>query len=117
MKLWLLNLLFFLGGILYVKYRVRGLLAHRKFQGLGEHLAFAWPVFLYDLSLAFFLVGETLRNRLPAPVLLAFAPGMVRAAGLLIHLGQRFPIRRLGWTEIAHAAVFAALLILAFSFW
>ena len=28
--------------------------------------------------------------------------------------GQRFPIRRLGWNEVIHAVLFAALLVLAF---
>lgn len=113
-KLWLLNLFFFLGGILYVKYRVRGLLVRRKFGGIGERLAFAWPLFLYHLMLIAFLAGGVIYNSLPAAVLLAFAPGIVRANRLLFRLGLRFPIPRLGWSEIAHAVVFAALLILAF---
>ena len=29
-------------------------------------------------------------------------------------LGRRFPIRRLGWAEVVHSAVFAILLALAF---
>jgi len=112
-KLWLLNLLFFLGGILYVKYRVRGLLVHRKFRGTAQRLAFAWPVFLYYLLLAAFLITAAVLNRLPVTVLLAFTPGILRANRLAFQLGLRFPIRRLGWSEITHAAVFAALLILA----
>lgn len=113
-KVWLLNLLFFFGGVLYVKYRVRGLLVHRSFATVGERLLFAWPVFLYHFLLAAFLVCWTLLDALSAAVIVAFAPGILRAAGLLLHLGQRFPIRRLGWSEILHAAAFAGLLILAF---
>jgi hypothetical protein len=112
-RVWLLNGLFFLGGVLYVKYRVRGVLAHREFSGIGARLAFAWPVFVYHVLLVLFLVSWTLRDAISAAVLLAFAPGVLRTAGLAAHLGRRFPIRRLGWTEIAHAAVFAALLVLA----
>ncbi len=115
-KLWLLNLLFFLGGILYVKYRVRSLLVHRKFEGIGQRLAFAWPVFLFHLLLPALLITAAVQHRLPLAVLLAFTPGIVRANRLAFQLGLRFPIRRLGWSEIAHAAVFAGLLILAFRF-
>lgn len=113
-EVWLLNLLFFLGGVLYVKYRVRGVAAHRNFHDLGEKLAFAWPVVLYHFLVLAFLAGLIFLESFPLAVLLAFVPGILRAGGLLWHLGRRFPIRRLGWSEVAHSLVFAALLILAF---
>jgi len=112
-RVWLLNVLFFLGGVLYVKYRVRGVLAHRTFSSLPERFAFAWPVFLYHLLLVLFLASAALMDSVPAMVLVAFAPAVLRAHGLLFHLGQRFPIKRLGWTEVAHSLIFAVLLILA----
>jgi len=113
-KVWLLNLLFFLGGVLYVKYRVRSVLAHRAFRRLGERLAFAWPVFLYHFLLLAFLACWTVIDSISAAVVLAFLPGALRANSLLLQLGRRFHIRRLGWSEIAHSVLFAALLILAF---
>ncbi len=112
-RVWLLNALFFLGGVLYVKYRVRGLLAHQRFASLAERIVFAWPVFVYHLLLLLFLLTFSLRDSLPAMVLLAFAPAVLRAHGLLFQLGRRFPIKRLGWSEVAHSVVFAILLILA----
>lgn len=112
-QVWLLNLLFFAGGVLYVKYRVRGLLAHRNFSGWSERLRFAWPVFTYHVLLVAFLAAAVVRDSLPAMTILAFAPGVLRAAGLVFQLGRRFPIRRLGWSEVAHAVAFAALLVLA----
>ncbi|MBI3670687.1 MAG: YwiC-like family protein [Acidobacteria bacterium] len=122
MQVWLLNLLFFLGGILYVKYRVRGLLAHRRFGGMRERLAFAWPVFLYHLLLAAFVTGWAVFNSRSAAghsaalrsgvLALAFVPGILRASRLLFEMGQQFPIRRLGWAEITHSVAFASLLIL-----
>jgi hypothetical protein len=113
-QVWGLNVLFFLGGVLYVKYRVRGLLAHQTFAVWRERLQFAWPVFLYHFFLLAFLVACIFLRSFSAAVLLAFAPGILRAGGLLLELGKRFPIRRLGWTEVAHAVVFAALLVIAF---
>lgn len=111
--LWLLNFLFFAGGVLYVKYRVRGLLAHRNFSGLAERVGFAWPVFIYHLLLVAFLLAATLAETFSLAVLIAFLPGVLRALALAFQLGRRFPIRRLGWTEVAHAMAFAALLLLA----
>lgn len=112
-KVWLLNLLFFLGGVLYIKYRVRGLLVHRSFRSAGERLAFAWPVLLYHLLVAAFLFCCVILGLQPAAVLLAFVPGILRANGLVFHLGRRFAIPRLGWNEILHSVLFAALLIFA----
>lgn len=111
--LWLLNALFFAGGVLYVKYRVRGLLAHRNFNGLAERVGFAWPVLIYHLLLVAFLLAATLADTFSLAVLIAFLPGVLRALALIFQLGRRFPIRRLGWTEVAHAVAFAALLMLA----
>jgi hypothetical protein len=112
-RVWLLNLLFFLGGVLYVKYRVRGLLVHRAFAGARERLRFAWPVFAYHVLLVVFLASLVLLDSLSAAALLAFAPAVLRAGRLAFELGQRFPIKRLGWSEVAHSVVFAMLLILS----
>lgn len=112
-RVWLLNLLFFCGGVVYVKYRVRGLLAHHHFRSARERLAFAWPVFVYHLLLAAFLTYGVILGRQPAAMLLAFVPGILRANGLLFQLGRRFAIPRLGWNEIVHSVLFALLLVLA----
>jgi hypothetical protein len=110
---WLLNVLFFAGGVLYVKYRVRGLLVHRPFVSVRERAEFAWPVFVYHVLLALFLIALVAVDSLSLLVVVAFAPAILRANGLLFHLGQRFPIKRLGWSEMGHAVLFAALLLLA----
>ncbi len=113
-QVWSLNLLFFFGGVLYVKYRVRGVAAHRPFQSWSEKAAFAWPVVAYHLLVLGFLAGCVFLQSFSLAVVLAFLPSILRANGLLWHLGKRFPIRRLGWTEVAHSLVFATLLILTF---
>jgi len=111
LAVWLLNLFFFLGGVLYVKYRVRGLLAHREFTTVRERIAFAWPVFLYHLVLLAFLTSGALFGLHRASIIAAFVPGTLRAMGLLVSLGRRFAIPRLGWSEILHSALFLALLV------
>jgi hypothetical protein len=113
-RIWLLNLLFFLGGVLYVKYRVRGLFAKRDFPSLAERLSFAWPVFFYHLMILALLLALVWLRSLPAAAAVAFLPGVARAYSLLGNLGERFPIKRLGWSEVIHSMIFAALLVLAF---
>lgn len=113
-ELWSLLVLFFLGGILYVKFRVRGLLVHRQFAGIAERLQFAWPVIVYHFLLLALLICLVVLRSLSMAVLVAFVPGILRANGLVFQLGARFAIKRLGWTEVLHSVVFAALLIFAF---
>jgi hypothetical protein len=110
-QIWLLNLLFFLGGVLYVKYRVRGILAHQSFPSTGGRAWFAWPVFLYHSLLVVILLLLVPLHLFLTVAVFAFLPGMLRAWSLLFTLGRPFSIRRLGWSEIVHSAVFALLLI------
>lgn len=49
-----------------------------------------------------------------AAVLLAF---LARAGWGAGRLGQPFPVRWLGWSEVAHSLVFAVLLVVAFRLW
>jgi hypothetical protein len=113
-KLWLLNLLFFCGGVLYVKYRVRGVLAHHSFDRLAERMRFAGPVLAYHLLLVVFLIGLLRGGAIPALAAAAFAPATLRAGALVVELGKRFPIKRLGWSEVAHAVFFAMALLAGF---
>jgi hypothetical protein len=113
-QVWLLNAMFFLGGVLYVKYRVRGLLAHREFSGWRDRLGFAWPVIFYHVLLLAFLTVSILLRELSVMVLLAFVPGILRASGLVSQLGKKFPIKQLGWSEIVHALLFMILLVMAY---
>jgi hypothetical protein len=126
LEVWLLNLLFFLGSILYVKYRIRAVAAHRSYASFSERVAFVWPVVVYQAILLVFLIGWLVlglaassaqgRNLRPVALFLAFLPGFLRANGLLFQLGQCFPITRLGWSEILHSALFGGLLVIGFRF-
>ena len=77
-------------------------------------MTFAWPVLVYHLALLMFLVSLSVAAAFPGAVVVAFVPAILRASGLAVHLGRKFPIRRLGWTEVAHSLLFAVLLILSF---
>jgi len=55
-------------------------------------------------------------NWLPELTLIAFAPLLFRGFGWFAKSPQRIVVRRLGWTEMAHALVFGVLLIAGFRF-
>jgi hypothetical protein len=95
-RLWLLNALYFAGGVLYVKMHVATAAARKPAGRL--------PVVIYHGALA-------AAAALWWPVGLAFLPAVVRAFVGAARVSPRLRIKRLGWTEVAHSLVFAALVI------
>jgi len=110
---WVLQAFFFLGGVLYVRYKVRAIPARDRLETLADRIRFAWPVIAYHLLLVGLLVSLAVNRRLSWAVPFAFAPALLRAGYGLARLGERFAIRRLGWSEVVHSLLFALLLILA----
>lgn len=107
-SVWLLNLAFFASGLVYVRMRIRALGARTP---AGEAARLVWAFHLGVLGLAVTLA--LLRWASPL-VVLPFGLAAARAAWGTRQFGQRFALRQLGWTEVAHSVVFAALLVAAF---
>jgi hypothetical protein len=95
LKLWLLNVLYFAGGVLYVKMHIATAMARRP---TGR-----WPVVVY--------YGALLGGLAWWPVGLAFVPAIARALVGAARVSPVLRIRRLGWTEVGHSLVFAGLAI------
>ncbi|MBI4165532.1 MAG: hypothetical protein HY508_07345, partial [Acidobacteria bacterium] len=108
--LWALNWIFAANQIHFVQLRIRGARAaglREKFaQGRGFLLAEAVTALL--LTLAW---GVSL---LPGVAALAFAPVLLRGLYWFFEGDKPLVIRRLGFTELAHALAFGVLLILSF---
>lgn len=100
-RLWLLNVLYFAGGIFYVKMHVATAM-ERKPAGRG-------PVVIYHAALAGILAWW--------PVGLVFVPVIVRAFVGAARVSPVLRIKRLGWTEVAYSVVFAVSLVLALRKW
>jgi hypothetical protein len=98
-RLWLLNVLYFAGGVFYVKMHVAAAI-----QRNAGRLAVGWPVLAYYSALV--VVAA-----LWWPVGLAFVPAIVRAFVGVARLSPTLRIRRLGWTEVAYSLIFGVLLI------
>jgi hypothetical protein len=97
-RLWVLNALYFAGGVFYVRMHLASAVARRPVQRV--------PTLIYHGALA--VVAA-----LWPPVGLAFLPAIARALVGVIRLSPTLRIKRLGWTEVAYSLVFAALVILA----
>jgi hypothetical protein len=94
-RLWLLNVLYFAGGVFYVKMHIATAMARKP--------AGRWPVVIYYGALAGLLAWW--------PVGLAFVPVIVRAFVGTARLSLVLRIKRLGWTEVAYSIVFAVSLV------
>lgn len=109
--LWLLNWLFAADQIHFVWLRIRGTRA----AGWREKFTLGWSFLLGNIFLVSVLAIACLVHWLPGLALLAFVPILFRGLAWFAEKPQPIVVRRLGWTELVHALVFATLLIAGFA--
>ncbi len=110
--LWLVNWLFAADQIHFVWVRIRGARA----AGLSEKLRVGWS-FLAGQIILGGMLGLAYHFRwLPELALIAFAPILFRGFAWFAKRPRPIVVRRLGWTELAHALAFGVLLTSAFCF-
>ncbi len=108
--LWLANWMFAGNQIHFVQLRIHAARA----ASLAEKFA-RGQVFLFgQLVMIAALVLSARFHLLPWPVLLAFVPLLVRGFLWFKPGAQTLLVKRLGWSELAHAVAFGLLLIAAF---
>jgi hypothetical protein len=110
--LWLVNWLFAANQIHFVWLRIRGARA----AGLSEKFTVGWSFLAGQIFLGLILVLTYHFSWLPPLTLIAFAPVLFRGLVWFAKRPQPIVVRRLGWTELAHAVVFGVLLAAGFSF-
>jgi hypothetical protein len=110
--LWLVNWLFAADQIHFVWVRIRGARA----VGLSEKLTVGWSFLAGQIILGGMLALACHFNWLPELALIAFAPILFRGFAWFAKRPRPIVVRRLGWTELAHAVAFAVLLTSAFCF-
>jgi len=110
--LWLVNWMFAANQIYFVWLSFRGARA----AGWKGKLVVGWSFLLGQILLGAILVLGGYLRWLPEITLLAFAPVLFRGFAWFAKKPKPIVVRRLGWTELAHAVVFGALLTAGFSF-
>ncbi len=108
--LWVVNWLFAADQIHFVWLRIRGARA----AGLREKFAVGWSFLAGQILLGGMLALAYHLSWLPELTLIAFAPVLFRGFVWFAKRPQPIVVRRLGWTELAHALVFGVLLTLSF---
>ena len=107
--LWAANWLFAANQIHYVQLRIHAARA----TGPAAKLARGWAFLLGESATALSLVLAWRLALLPAWAALAFAPVLLRGLAWFLRAAAPLQVRRLGQSELAHAIVFGALLILS----
>jgi hypothetical protein len=108
--IWAANWVFATNQILYVQTRIRSTRAATPADRLSQGKWFILAEIVMILTLAF----AWREGLLPALALLAFAPVLLRGLPWFFSSATRLQIRQLGVSELIHAIIFAALLVVGF---
>jgi len=106
--LWSLNVLYFAGGMFYVKMHVAAAMRRS-----GTKIKWGMQVLIYYMALLLVLIALALGKAVSFWVMAAYVPVAVRAFLGVAKLSPVLRIKRLGWTEVGYSVVYAVLLIIA----
>lgn len=111
LALWGVNWMFAANQVHFVQLRIHGA---RQIL-VVERLASGWPFLAGQLLMILFLLAAWRLAVLPGMAVLAFAPVSVRGVAWFFARPKPLQVRRLGFTELAHAVLFGVLLIVGFA--
>ena len=111
LRLWLLNALYFGGGVFYVKMHVAAAIRRKPMENLAEKIRIGASTLLYYVGAMLCLWLMAAWKAIPAAVMAAYVPVVLRAAAGVAQLSPTLRIKRLGWTEVGYSIVFAASLV------
>jgi len=109
--LWLANLIFAGNQIHYVQLRIHT----AKIEGLRAKLAHGWAFAAGQAIMTVVLTLAGVGGLIPPFASLAFAPLLFRGWFYFIQKPGPLLVRRLGWSELAHAVAFCILFVTAIS--
>lgn len=108
--LWIANILFAGDQIHFVHLRIHP----ARLSGWAQKLENGRDFLIGEVLLMVALFAGWRLHVLPGPVMFAFLPLLIRGSAWFFEGQKPLAVRRLGWTELAHALVFGIILITAF---
>ena len=108
--LWLANWLFAGDQIHFVQVRIHS----SRAATMGEKLRQGLPFFAGQIGLIGAIFAACRFGLFPAAIALAFVPVLVRGTVWFVRGRQSLDVHKLGFTELAHALIFGALLVAGF---
>jgi len=110
--LWLISILFFTSGLLFVRYQIA--LTTKNKRAITDKKRYRTAIILYHLLLFIFLIGLPFVENISGRLILAFLP-------LLVHIGLSLSnrvvfssLKTVGWLEILQTIIFVGLLFWIF---
>lgn len=110
--LWFANFLFAGNQVHFVQMRIHS----AKLNGWSEKFAHGRSFLLGEFLLAIALISIWRFRLLPGLTTVAFLPLLFRGTAWFFEPRRPLLVRRLGWTELAHAIAFGVLLVAGFHF-
>ncbi|MCL5960529.1 MAG: YwiC-like family protein [Chloroflexi bacterium] len=114
--LWILPFLYSGSSVFYVKMKVRQRLSKNRATERREKWRIGQASALYLVSLLVVAVGLALSGAIPPLAAVAFLPLTYKMVTGIFKIQPDLTIRRIGFTELGHSLLFAALLVLIFHF-
>jgi len=111
--LWLLNTLYFAGGVYYVRMHIAATIGRQPLTDWRPRITLGRVTLVVHLLAAGVVVALAVGDLVPSLAVAAFVPALLRAGAGIWRLSPRLRVKRLGWTEVAHSVVFALLLVVA----
>ena len=108
--LWLANWLFAGNQVHFVQVRIRG----SRLAGFAAKVRQAYGFLAGQLLVLVIVLSLTWRGVLPKPAVLAFVPALLRAFLWFVRGPHPLDVHKLGFSELAQALIFGALLCVAF---
>jgi hypothetical protein len=110
--LWLANWLFAGNQIHFVQLRIHASRVTERSEKLAQGRSFLFG----QAGVAMVLLLTWRLGLLPGLALMAFVPALLRGVAWFLQGARPLVVRRLGWSELAHAVSFGVLLIVGFHF-
>lgn len=110
LALWLANWLFAGNQVHFVQVRIRG----SRLDGSAEKIRRAYGFFTGQLALLIAVIGLGRLGVVPRFAVLAFVPSLLRGFAWFLRSATPLDVHKLGFSELAQALVFGALLCVAF---
>jgi hypothetical protein len=109
--LWLLNALYFVGGVFQVKMHIAAAINRAPLQTFSDRIRRGALNLAYHLAALMLVSALVVAGQVPAATLAAFVLALGRALAATLTLTPQLRIKRLGWSEVVYSLLFMLILI------